>query len=563
MNILNVFNLDLLSVGIASAIIVILGFIVYFNNKESITNRTFLYFSLAATFWGVINYLNYQFTSEVIVLWLLRFVIFSAVWYCFFLFQFFYVFPEEKIIFPKWFKFFLLPVVIFASILNLTPFVFSGIAELAPVGTVSKAVHEPGLYFFIFVVICLVVGSIFLLVKKIFKSDKLERTQYIIVGIGTFITFSLHIIFNMLLPAIFLNVSFIPLGAIFTFPFALFTSYAIIRHKLFNVRVMGTAVLVFALSIVSFIEVTLADDFSLIIYRSTVLFFIITFGIVLIRSVLKEVQQREEIARMAEDVRRAYVLEKRAKEELQNLDRVKNQFMATLQHDLRTPLTSIMGYADLILSGAFGRQNKKTMEVIKNFQTLSHSMIRKANDFLDVAQFQLGKGKLSLKPGVELESIFQEIITELEFKAKSKGIYLKFKPIALASPAMADDQEKPGELLIITADREKLKSALFNIIDNAIKYTIKGGVSIKIEDEGKIVKIIISDTGIGIPKEKVGTIFETMFERTEQAQKAADVGKGIGLYLAGQIIKGHNGKIWAESEGEGKGSTFNIELPIS
>jgi len=75
------------------------------------------------------------------------------------------------------------------------------------------------------------------------------------------------------------------------------------------------------------------------------------------------------------------------------------------------------------------------------------------------------------------------------------------------------------------------------------------------------VKIIVSDTGIGIPKDKLATILEGQFERTEEAQKTAS-GSGVGLYLSAQIIKLHNGKVWAESAGEGKGSTFYIELPI-
>ena len=254
-----------------------------------------------------------------------------------------------------------------------------------------------------------------------------------------------------------------------------------------------------------------------------------------------------------EVTKRAYALEKRAKEELAKLDKVKDQFLMTTQHNLRTPLTSMMGYSDLLLNGTFGKQTKKTGEVIGKIKGLSQGMIKMVNDFLDMAQFQLGKSVVSLNPNIKLETILDEIITELSFKSESKGIYLKF--------------EKPAKNFTISADREKLKAALFNVVDNAIKYTVKGGVDVKFqikeEKNNNFVRIIVSDTVIGIPKDKIETLFDTTFERGEEAKRVATVGSGIGLYLSIQIIRSHNGKIWAESAGEGKGSTFYIELPTS
>lgn len=264
-----------------------------------------------------------------------------------------------------------------------------------------------------------------------------------------------------------------------------------------------------------------------------------------------------------EITKRAYVIEKRAKEELAKLDKVKDQFVQTTQHDLRTPLTSIMGYSDLLLSGNFGKQNKKTTEVIKKLQIVAKNMIKKVNDFLDTTQFQLGKSPVSLKPDVQLGPILNEIVSELRFKAESKGIYLKIK-------SFGSVQDKKQKGFTINADREKLKAALFNVVDNAIKYTLKGGVTINIKNqianikngENNKVVIEVKDTGIGISPENLKTLFDGMFERYEQAKKVSAMGSGIGLYLATQIIMAHNGKIWAESEGEGKGSTFYIELPI-
>ncbi len=324
-------------------------------------------------------------------------------------------------------------------------------------------------------------------------------------------------------------------------------SYLIVHYKTFNVKMIAAQALVVALwiLIISILFIRTIEIVRIIVPLTAML--LLVLGIYLVRSVKREVEQKEQIAKMAEDVRRAYAIEKKAKEQLEQLDKVKDQFLMTTQHNLRTPLTSMMGYSDLLLNGSFGKQNKKTVEVIKKFQTLSNGMIKMVNDFLDMAQFQLGKSVITLKLDVELEPILNEIVTELQFKADSKGLYLKM--------------EKPEKIFKIQADREKIKAALFNIVDNAIKYTVTGGVKIMVKNHDT-VKITVADTGIGIPKAKQETIFSQMFERGEEAKKVAAIGSGVGLYLSGQIIKSHKGKVWVESE-EGKGSIFHIELPLS
>ncbi|MDD5750868.1 MAG: HAMP domain-containing sensor histidine kinase, partial [Candidatus Pacebacteria bacterium] len=218
------------------------------------------------------------------------------------------------------------------------------------------------------------------------------------------------------------------------------------------------------------------------------------------------------------------------------------------QHDLRTPLGIFSGYCDLLLSGSLGKLPKKSLEAVQKIKDLSQSELKEVNTFLDVTQFQLGKGILSLKPGVDIFLILKEAVSELGQKAESKGIYLKL--------------QDSGKKIEISADREKLKAAIFNIIDNSIKYTPKGGIDIKLSENADTVKIIISDTGIGMTKEIINSLFDINSGRSELAKRTTSVGKGLGLYLSGQIITAHKGKVWAESEGEGKGSTFFVELPI-
>ncbi|MBU4274419.1 HAMP domain-containing histidine kinase [Patescibacteria group bacterium] len=241
---------------------------------------------------------------------------------------------------------------------------------------------------------------------------------------------------------------------------------------------------------------------------------------------------------------------KEAYGKLEKLDESKNQFIMACQHHLRTPLTSMKGYAELILTGAYGKVQLKTKEVISKIQTSANRLIKTVNELLDISQFQLDKKVVSLQPNIEIKSILEEVVEELQPTAQTKNIYLKL--------------DKPAEKLPpIKADPEKLKVALFNIFDNGIKYTAQGGITIKFQISDKKLRILSQDTGIGISKEDMKTLFSGIFERGEEAKKLFTTGRGIGLYISSKIIEAHNGKIWVESEGPGKGSTFFIELPIS
>ncbi|MBZ9578112.1 HAMP domain-containing histidine kinase [Patescibacteria group bacterium] len=257
---------------------------------------------------------------------------------------------------------------------------------------------------------------------------------------------------------------------------------------------------------------------------------------------------QQKVDEQTQEIRKAYEVEKKAHQELKRLDEAKNQFIMATQHHLRTPLTSMIGYLDLIFGGTYGKVSPKIKDALLKFQVSTRRLIKIVNEFLDITQFQLGKEVVSLKPNIDIRPIFKEIIEELQFEAKARGIYLKL--------------QKPGKIPRIKADPEKLRIALFNIVDNGIKYTPKGGVIVRCQPSDNKLQITVKDTGMGIPKEELKTLFTKTFERSKEAKKVYGTGRGIGLFITGHIIKAHNGKIWAESEGKDKGSTFYIELPV-
>jgi signal transduction histidine kinase len=258
-------------------------------------------------------------------------------------------------------------------------------------------------------------------------------------------------------------------------------------------------------------------------------------------------EQTKEIRGQKEKVEQAFEIEKKANEELKNLDENKTQFMLITQHHLRTPLSVNNGFLDLMLAGTFGKIPAKIKDVILRLSESTQKEIDVVNELLDVSSYQIGKDVMHFHP-VDFESLMEETLKDLTAEAESKGIYLKY--------------EKQGEIPKIPADRLKLKLVLTNVIDNCIKYTLKGGVTVTMKVENEKLLISVKDTGIGLSDEVIQNLFKQTFHRGEKAQRMFAVGKGLGLFLSGKIIEGHHGRIWAESRGDGKGSGFYIELPL-
>lgn len=449
----------------------------------------------------------------------------------------------------KWIKLLLfLPGIAFFIISFMDGLIVKEIKGLSILG--FRGVLGPFFYFYTFYFVIYVISFAILLYRSLKNSDRLKKIQLKYILCGMLLYAGSATIFSLVLPTFFNIYDFTLLDAPSFIFFVGFTGYAITKHHLFDVKVIATELLTFVLWIILLIKIFLSAGTQDIILNSIILMFVVFFGVLLIRSVTSEVKQKEQMEKMAKDMEKAYEVEKKARQELEALDTSKNQFLLTIQHHLRTPLTAIMGYSDLILNGAFGKTNVKVSGAIKKIQIRTDDLIKMVNEFLDITQFQLGKEVISLKPDIQAEEIVEETIEGLKFEADKKGIYLKLEKPASPMPP-------------IKADREKLKAALYNVIDNAVKYTTKGGVNVKVEiTDTKKFKISVFDTGIGIGDNRAEGLFNKTFERGEEAKKTFATGRGIGLFLAGQIVKSHNGKIWAESEGSGKGSQFYIELPL-
>jgi signal transduction histidine kinase len=247
----------------------------------------------------------------------------------------------------------------------------------------------------------------------------------------------------------------------------------------------------------------------------------------------------KEVEKRTEELKKAY-------EELKKLDIAKSEFISIASHQLRTPLSAIKGYLSMILEGSYGNLPEKVKKPMENVYQSNERLIKLVNDILSVSKIEAGEMEMNWERE-DLREIIKEVISELSIKAKEKNLYLNF--------------EEPKEFPKVLLDREKIRQVILNLVDNAIRYTQKGGVTVKLQIANVKLQIVVSDTGEGLTKEEREKIFER-FSRGTAGTKFWTEGAGLGLYIARKFVEMHKGRIWAESEGRGKGSTFYVELPM-
>jgi signal transduction histidine kinase len=531
-------NLELLSVGIAIAGTALLGVIILISGPRSATNRAFSYFAGVTVCWSIVNYAYYQLPAGETALLILRLVVFFATLHAFTFLNFAMIFPKEKYHSSRWYRFVLLPLTIVISILTLTPYVFKNINAVSGTGSISGVVNGPAIPFFGLYVLSVISSGIFILARKSWKAEKSQRKPYKMLLIGIVLTFLLLLGFNFFIPAIFNNPEFIPFGALFLLPFVIASGLSILRYRLFNIKVAAVGVLSFFLSIVAFINIVYAKSLSQTLFTSGEFILILLFSFWLIRGVLREVQQREHIEKLAKELESANV-------RLKELDQLKNEFLSVASHQLRAPITAIRGYVANVLDGSYGALPDYLKDPLGVVQESTRVMVSSIEDYLNVSRIEQGKMKYELS-AVDVTAVAKRATDELVPLAQAKGLMLTFA-------------ESPS--VTITADFGKIKQVFTNLIDNAIKYTQKGSVTVSITQDDKVVRFMTSDTGIGIPSDEIGHLFEK-FTRARDANQVNTTGTGLGLYVAKSLVEGQGGTIHIESDGVGKGSRFIVELPL-
>jgi len=239
---------------------------------------------------------------------------------------------------------------------------------------------------------------------------------------------------------------------------------------------------------------------------------------------------------------------------LKELDRLKSSFLATVSHELRTPLTSIIGYSEMLAEGLAGPMNDEQGDYVRTIMDKGETLLKLITSILDISQIEAGKVRLNFEP-VDVNEIVRSSVSSVKPQAGKKGVLIEEK------------LPRAGELRI-TADREKLKQVVVNLLANAVKFTPRGGTvsvfvsgaSVQPELSGEGYRIVVEDTGVGIPQDQFDRIFESFYQVDNSSTREFG-GAGIGLAIVKSFVQGHGGQVRVTSE-MGKGSRFVAVLPL-
>ncbi|MGD0576580.1 MAG: ATP-binding protein [Candidatus Staskawiczbacteria bacterium] len=535
--------------------VLIAGFFMVFYNMKSKANRLFFALGLSVALWSF-GYWEWQLSiAPVSALFWVRILSIGSTIIPVIYFHWIAVFLErEKQEKNK---------IIFSYILTFIFLLFS-FSPLFVAG-VSKKIFfpfwpDPGILYGVYLIYSyffLVIYSIFLLAKEYSASEGERKAQMIYVLIGSFVGFGGGV-FNFFL---WYNIPIPPYGNFLVALYPFFLGYAIIKYRLFDIKIATTEILVFIMWLFLIIRTLISETSQELLINIITLTAVTIVSYLLVRASLKQAKQKDEIENMAKEIghaleseKHSLEAEKHAHEELKVLDEAKSQFLVIANHHLRTPLTTVKWYLEMMMDKKNGKLTKKQSNYLNQIYHGNEKEIELVDNLLDLSQFQLGSDVTDLEPEIDIENIVKQIIAGLEAESKQKNINISLK--------------SENNLPKIYANGPRLKVALANIINNAVKYTERGGVKIEIKTvkdslNNQKLLIAVKDTGIGLSKEEIKNLFVKVFERGEQAKRLFPTGKGIGLYLSSKIIESHKGKIWAESSGEGKGSIFYVELPVS
>ena len=226
--------------------------------------------------------------------------------------------------------------------------------------------------------------------------------------------------------------------------------------------------------------------------------------------------------------------------------RLKDEFLATLSHELRTPLNAVLGYARMMRSGLLdASKRERAIEVIERNAT---SLAQIVEDVLDVARITAGKVRLNVQL-VDAADVIRSAIATVVPAADAKGVRI--------------ETVLPPSIGPITADPDRLQQVLWNVLSNAVKFTGRGGrVQVLLSRDVSAIEIVVSDTGIGIAPDFLPFLFDR-FRQADARTTREQGGLGLGLAIARHFVEMHGGTISAASAGEGEGSTFRINLPVT
>lgn len=520
-NTINIFGLTGLIIGITN---IAVGFLVYFNNKKSSTNKLWSLFSISVAIWGFGSYLISfsKDSNEVILLWRITHI--GVI-----------IIPFSLLLFTQSFLGIKNRVIAISSIILCIAFLLVNASSYFIRSTrylFNQFYYDgpPTIIYSIFVLIFVVTFFYILIIsfKSYFSTRDHNKKQQI-----------LFFIIATIIGSLGGSTSFLPVYGIDFYPyfnasiilFPLIIGYAILKYKLFNLKILIAELFVFFIWVFVFLRSLLSISIEDKIANITLLVLVLVIGSFLIKAIRNEWAQKTRIEKMANKLR--------------ELDELKSEFISLATHHISSPLTAIKGYVSLLQEADESETLGENRETLSTIHRLTNNTVTLVKDFLDVNRLEEGKIVINHSSFYIFELV-EQIVAEYEPQMKRKGLNLVFK-------------YEIDKHIIVDGDKEKIKQALTNILDNSIKYTQSGKITISIHTKDNNILILIQDSGV----RNLPTISPRLLRKLTQSNNIGEaniIGNGLGIYAAKLLIEANNGKLWIQTTSASE-TQFFIEFP--
>ncbi|MBI2439443.1 MAG: hypothetical protein HYV45_02495 [Candidatus Moranbacteria bacterium] len=537
------FYLESVFLWVVVFLLFFIGSFVLYKDRKDRPSQSFALVSFSMMFWIIMSYFEdgaFDLAQRILFVEAdFSFGILSS----FFIFIFCADMARLSFITKKPFRSLLMTVpILFSALIFFTDIIISTY-HVSSYGIIEPVFSNMGMVYN-FAVSFFLVAGVGIIFWKYNTSDIVEKTRYIYLLIGLSLAIIIVLVTNVF-PSEGIKSGpyyqfFSRLGVFSTIFVVLFPGYAIIRHRLFNVRILATEILSFGILLILFVQIFLSNGWYQMMLRLIVFVIVLVLISILMKSVEGEIHRKEELQRISDSLAIA-------NERLKELDNAKSEFISIASHQLRTPLTAIKGYVSLILEGSYGKIPVSVEDVLEKVYLVNGRLVQLVEDLLNVSRIESGRVRYQFV-STELVSLITDVVDIFRLQAKAKQLDLVIQPAKETVPKM-------------TLDINKIKEVLSNLIDNAIKYTTEGNITVSIHITENAVQVVVSDTGIGFSSEQKERLFQK-FVRSKETIKLVTSGSGLGLYVGKNFVEAHGGKIWAESEGPGKGAKFIVELPF-
>lgn len=513
----------------------LLALFVFLKNRQHILSRTLVILSLLFSVWVTLNltiWFTYDRSSLLMFAWS-QIEVFSTL---LFIYSFFFCYEYiREIQVPILYR--------VGMLLPVVPIILLSTSNYLTTYDAQECIAVESAFYSEYVLIIKTLYALATLALLIFAfiTRKKQRVELSILAVGI-LSFLYTFLFAGFISEQTDNYTYELYGLFPMFLFIGSLAYLMVRFTAFNIRMVGANVLIIVLIALVGSQIFSFTTYTDLIIDCATTLLVIAFGLMLLHSVRQEIRQRQELENLTKKL-------EKANKRLKSLDQMKSEFVSIASHQLRSPLTSIRGYASMLLEGSFGKLSPKAKDAIERISDSSHFMAESVEDYLNVSRIQAGNMKYELMD-FNIKTEASHVVDDIRQQALKKGLLLTFK----------SDLTKQG---IVYADIGKTKQILHNLINNSLKYTPKGKITVFVHDNVKKKKVYVDiiDTGIGMSEETLGDVF-AKFERAHNANEVNVTGTGLGLFIARKIARDMQGDVYATSEGEGKGSVFTLELPL-